>query len=320
MHTLVIHGGAGALSRELMSPETEEAFRDALTAALHAGNRVLARGGDALTAVETAVVEMEDSPLFNAGRGSNFTRDGVNEMDASIMDGRDLRAGAVAMLRRIRNPVSLARRVLEDGRHVLLCAEGARRFAGECGISEISDEYFHTEFRWRAMLLSRDKGVSGLSEDIVATLGRVAEGQEKFGTVGAVALDDAGDLAAATSTGGTTAKYPGRVGDSALIGSGTYADNETCAVSATGHGEFFIRKAVAHEISSLMRYRDLSVEDAADEVVNRQLVDLGGRGGVIALDRLGNIAMPFNTPGMYRGYIRADGSVYVGIFKEVLAL
>lgn len=313
---LAIHGGAGALDRKVMTPEIEAAFRDALDSALRVGYAILDGGGDSLSAVEAAVKWMEDCPLFNAGRGSNFTVDGVNEMDASIMDGATLKAGAVAMVRRIRNPVGLARRVLEDDRHVLLCAEGAQRFARQCGIREVSDEYFHTDHRWNAMLLSRDGRGGGLSEDIIPDVGKFAAHAEKFGTVGAVALDRKGNVAAATSTGGTTAKYPGRVGDSAIIGAGTYADNGTCAVSATGHGEYFQRNVTAHEIAALMRYEGYSLSKAAESVIHGQLLELGGRGGVIALDAQGNVAMPFNTPGMYRGCIRSDGKPYTGIFKD----
>jgi len=316
MYTLVIHGGAGTLQRDGMSPAMEKRFRDALQQALQAGADVLADGGSSLSAVELAVAVMEDHPLFNAGRGANFNTDGVNELDASIMDGATLRAGAVAMLRGIRNPVRLARMVLEHGQSVLLCGDGARRFARDHGVEEVADAYFHTPHRWHAMVSSRDGQAAALSEDFIPDEQMLAATNAKLGTVGAVALDRAGNLAAATSTGGTTAKVPGRVGDSAVIGAGTYADNATCAISATGHGEYFIRNVTAHNISSLMRHAGRSLAEAADEVVNRQLVALGGRGGVVALDRAGNIAMPFNTPGMYRGYIRADGSTAIGIFKD----
>jgi len=315
MHTLVIHGGAGTLRRESMSAETEQAFRTALRHALEAGHAVLMAGGDSLTAVERAVNSMEDCPLFNAGRGSTFTLDGTIEMDAAIMEGAGRKAGAVAMVRGIRNPISLARRVMEHSPHVLLCGEGAHRLAREGGVATEPDAYFHTDWRWRAMQASRDPSKGGLSEDIVPGKELLAAVDQKFGTVGAVALDAAGNLAAATSTGGTNAKLPGRIGDTPIIGAGTYADNATCAVSATGHGEYFIRNATAHEIASLMRHAGRTLEQAADEVVNGQLVELGGRGGVVAIDRQGNLAMPFNTSGMYRGFIRADGSTHIAIFK-----
>lgn len=319
MHTIVIHGGAGTLRRETMTAETERAFRRALEASLRAGHEVLAGGGDAVTAVEHAVMSMEDCPLFNAGRGSAFTLDGTIEMDASIMEGANREAGAVAMVSTVRNPVSLARLVMEKNPHVLLCGEGAQRFARECGVAEEDLEYFRTEWRWKAMDQIRDPSRGGLSEDIVPPPpdpALIEAMDKKFGTVGAVALDAAGNLAAATSTGGTNAKFPGRIGDSPIIGAGTYADNETCAVSATGHGEYFIRNATAHEIASLMRYAGLSLQDAAERVVNGQLVEMGGRGGIVAIDRHGNIAMPFNSAGMYRGYLRADGSTEISIFKE----
>lgn len=316
MYTLVIHGGAGALSRENMSPEIENSFRSGLSHALNAGEKILKSGGSSLDAVEAAVRELEDCPLFNAGRGSNFTFDGINEMDASIMEGATLRAGAVSMVRRIKNPIALARKVLDKNEYVLLTAEGAQRFARECRIAEVSDDYFHTEFRWRAMLRNRDGGKSKLSEDVVPEADICDPLDKKFGTVGAVAMDMHGNLAAATSTGGTTAKYPGRVGDSAIIGSGTYANNETCAISCTGHGEHFIRNVTAHEISNLMKYGGFSLKQAADQVVYEQLVKQGGRGGVIAVDAKGNFAMPFNTPGMYHAYVTSDGKHFTGIFKE----
>ncbi|MCC5833283.1 MAG: isoaspartyl peptidase/L-asparaginase [Opitutales bacterium] len=316
MYTLVIHGGAGALSRDAMTPEIENSFRSGLSHALNIGEAILKRGGSSLDAVEAAVKELEDCPLFNAGRGSNFTFDGINEMDASIMEGATLRAGAVSMVRRIKNPISLARKLLDKNEHVLLTAEGAQRFARECRIAEVSDDYFHTDFRWRAMLRNRDSGSSKLSEDVVPD-GEVCDPlDKKFGTVGAVAMDIEGNLAAATSTGGTTAKYPGRVGDSAIIGSGTYANNETCAISCTGHGEYFIRNVTAHEISNLMMYKGMSLNEAADEVVHKQLIEMGGRGGVIGVDTKGNIAVPFNTPGMYHAYITSDGQHFTGIFKD----
>ncbi|HKJ91272.1 MAG TPA: isoaspartyl peptidase/L-asparaginase, partial [Oceanipulchritudo sp.] len=304
MYTLVIHGGAGALSREAMTEAIEGSFRNGLEEALEAGRDILGSGGTSLDAVEAALRAMEDNPLFNAGRGSNFTREGRIEMDASIMEGAGLRAGAVATVSGVKNPISLARRILEQGDHVLLSGDGARCFARECGLPEAGETYFHTDFRWEAMLRERERSEGSLSEDVLPENNPDDNPLTKrFGTVGAVALDEAGNLAAATSTGGTTAKSPGRVGDSALIGSGTYANNATCAVSATGHGEYFIRNVTAHEVSALMAHAGLSLREAADRVVNGQLAAFGGRGGVVAVDARGAIAMPFNTPGMYHGYV-----------------
>jgi beta-aspartyl-peptidase (threonine type) len=300
MHAIAIHGGAGTLSLDDLSVEATRPYREGLERALAAGLGVLERGGAALDAVVAAVQVLEQDPLFNAGLGAVLAADGSVELDASIMDGRDLRAGAVAAVRHVRSPIDLARRVMEHSGHVMLVGVGAEEFALEQGLVLVPNGHFVTERR-RAEL-----------QRIVA--GQSLPGREDLmGTVGAVALDEHGNLAAATSTGGTAGKRWGRVGDSPLIGAGTYAANDACAVSATGHGEYFIRAAVAHEIASLVRYRGLDVVAAADEVVMRQLVRLGGSGGVIAVGREGRIAMPFNSPGMLRAAADSNGRRELGL-------
>jgi len=301
---LVIHGGAGALPKQKRTPEQEAEVRAALSDALRSGHEILAGGGPALDAVETAVRVLEDSPHFNAGKGAVFTNAGTNELDASIMDGATLRAGAVAALTRIKNPVSLARLVMEKSRHVMLVGAGAEAFAREQGVDFVEPSYFHTERRWKELEDAQERE---------RTQGRDAGGEDiHYGTVGAVALDRAGNLAAATSTGGTTNKRFGRVGDTPLIGCGTYADNRTCAVSCTGKGELFIRAAAAHDVSALVGYKGLSLADAAAEVIAKQRA-LGGEGGLIALDASGRFAMPFDTAAMYRGHVDATGRIVVAI-------
>ncbi|WP_161889241.1 isoaspartyl peptidase/L-asparaginase family protein [Pontibacter russatus] len=314
--TLVIHGGAGTITRDNMTPEKEKAYTAQLNEALKTGFAILEKGGSSLDAVEATVRVMEDSPLFNAGKGAVFTNEGKNELDAAIMDGKTLKAGAVASVTTIKNPVSAARAVMEQSEHVMLIGAGAEQFAKEKGLEIVNPSYFRTETRYRQLQEIRDRektkldhdGGSGSNEHIFT------EGH-KFGTVGAVALDAYGNVAAATSTGGMTNKRYGRVGDVPIIGAGTYADNNTCAVSATGHGEYFIRSVVAHDIASLMDYKGMSLQEAADEVVMKKLVKRGGEGGVIAVDRHGNIAMPFNSAGMYRGYIK-KGKSEVAIYKD----
>ena len=300
MHAIAVHGGAGALSPADLTPDNERAYRHGLEQALRAGFEVLSKGGASLDAVVAAVQVLEDDPLFNAGRGAVLNAGGVAELDASLMDGRDLRAGAVAGLRHVRSPIELARRVMDHSPHVMLAGPGAEEFALEQGMAPVANSHFVTERRRREL----ERFLKGVA----------ASGDESLmGTVGAVALDADGNLAAATSTGGTTGKRWGRVGDSPLIGAGTYAANDCCAVSATGHGEYFIRAAVAHEIASLMRYRGLGVVEAADEVVMGQLVKLGGSGGVIAVGRDGRIAMPFNSAGMLRGAMDSRGTLMTGL-------
>jgi len=302
---LAIHGGAGTISRADLSAEQEAAIRADLDAALDAGSRVLRDGGAALDATIAAVTVLEDSPWFNAGKGAVFAAEGHNELDASIMDGATLRAGAVAGLRHIRNPILLARAVMEQSPHVMLIGEGAERFAASIGMQPVDPSYFRTEARWKQLEAARARESS--QSDARPPAGAY------FGTVGAVALDRQGRLAAATSTGGMTNKRWGRVGDAPIIGAGNYAD-DGCAVSATGWGEFFIRLAVAHDICARVRYLGSDVQAAAEAVVLKRLGELGGEGGVIAIDRRGRIALPFNSAGMYRGWLTPDGERGVAIF------
>ncbi|HEV2145830.1 MAG TPA: isoaspartyl peptidase/L-asparaginase [Longimicrobiaceae bacterium] len=316
---IAIHGGAGTISRAAMTPEREAEYRAALTQALQAGHAVLARGGTSLDAVTAAINVMEDSPLFNAGKGAVFTNDGKNELDAAVMDGRTLEAGAVAGLHHVKNPVNLARAVMEKSPHVMMIGEGAETFARQQGITMVPASYFRTESRWEALqrALQAEKRQGTTSYFRALEESRDPEHRDrKFGTVGAVALDRSGNLAAGTSTGGMTNKRFGRVGDVPIIGAGTYANNASCAVSATGHGEYFIRYTVAHDICARMQYRGLPLAEAADQVVMDVLVKAGGEGGVIAMDAQGNVAMPFNSSGMYRGYVGPDGNPTVAIFKD----
>lgn len=309
---LVIHGGAGTILRADMTDEQDAEYRAKLSEALEAGYRVLADGGAALDAVQAAVNVMEDSPLFNAGKGAVFTAEGINELDASIMDGRDERSGAVAGVKRIRNPIDLARAVMEKSQHVMLVGEGAEAFAREQGFELVDPKYFYTERRWEAL----QRVLEQQRTDARRGQAHVLTEAEKHGTVGAVALDQGGNLAAATSTGGMTAKRWGRVGDSPIIGAGTYASNESCAVSSTGHGEFFIRNVVAYDICARVRYLGESVEQAARHIITEKLPAIGATGGIIAIDRKGNMTAPFNTEGMYRGWVGADGQKVVRIYKE----
>ncbi len=309
---IAIHGGAGTIERAKMTPDKARAYRATLEQSLRAGHEILTRGGTSVDAVTAAVRVMEDSPLFNAGKGAVYTADGTHEMDAAVMDGATRAAGAVAAVTRVRSPVDLARMVMAKSEHVMLVGAGAEKFAREQGIALVEPSYFDTPERLEQLKQAKER-------DAAKARGERTEApteQEKHGTVGAVALDRFGNIAAATSTGGMTNKKFGRVGDSPIIGAGTYADNETCAVSATGHGEFFMRLVVAHEIASEMRYARRSLRDAADDVINRQLTALGGTGGVIAIDRKGHVAMPFNTSGMYRGWIDAEGNVSTAIFAD----
>ena len=294
---LAIHGGAGTITRENMSTEKEAEYISKLTAALKTGYAILENGGSGLDAVEATIKVMEDSPLFNAGKGAVFTGAGTNELDASIMDGATLQGGAVAGVKTVKNPISAARKVMEKTGHVLLAGEGADAFAKEQGLDIVDNSYFHTEHRFKSLIKAKEKEM------------------EKHGTVGCVALDKKGNLAAGTSTGGLTNKRWGRVGDSPIIGAGTYASNETCAVSATGQGEYFIRGSVAFDIAAQMDYEKKSVQTAAQAVIDK-LTERGGTGGVIVMDSKGNIAMPFNTEGMYRGFYLNDGELTVKIYKD----
>jgi beta-aspartyl-peptidase (threonine type) len=296
---IVIHGGAGNIHPDNIPPERAEAISAKLSEALETGISILAAGGSSLDAVEAVVRILEDSPLFNAGKGAVFTHEGKNELDASIMDGKTLNAGAVAGIGDIRNPISAARIVMEKSPHVLLAGAGASRFVSENGAEVVDSSYFRTERRWQQLQRQLQRG-----------------SVEKYGTVGCVALDSEGNLAAGTSTGGMTNKRFGRIGDSPIIGAGNYASNSSCAVSATGHGEFFIRYAVAHDISALMQYSGMSVREAARTVIQQKLKRAGGSGGVICVDRDGNIAMEFNTGGMLRAYATAGGEKAVRVFEK----
>jgi beta-aspartyl-peptidase (threonine type) len=301
---LVIHGGAGTITRASMSAEAEKQYRAGLEEALRTGHGVLTKGGSSIDAVEATIRVMEDNPLFNAGKGAVFTHEGRNELDAAIMEGKTKKAGSVAGVTIIRNPITAARAVMERSAHVMMVGRGAELFATKMGLEIVDPSYFWTERRWKSLQqeLLKEKEQGG--------------GDKKFGTVGAVAVDASGNLAAGTSTGGMTNKQFGRVGDAPIIGAGTYADNESCAVSATGHGEFFIRWTVAYDIAALMKYRGMSVQEASNEVIHKKLAPVKGEGGVIVLDAKGNFAMPFNSEGMYRGWIGADGVPHVEIYKN----
>ncbi|OGU67998.1 MAG: beta-aspartyl-peptidase [Stygiobacter sp. RIFOXYC12_FULL_38_8] len=295
---LVIHGGAGTILKKNMSPEKEAAYTEKLKEALTTGYKILDSGGTSLDAVNAVINIMEDSPLFNAGKGAVLTEKGEAELDASIMEGKTLAAGAVAGVKHIKNPINLARLVMEKSPHVMMIGDGAEEFAKQNNYELVDNKYFITEERRQQYL-------------------KIKEAQDqKHGTVGCVALDKTGNLAAGTSTGGMMMKKFGRVGDAPIIGAGTYANNNTCAVSATGHGEYFIRLGVARDISSLMEYKNYSLRQAADEVINVKLTKLGGTGGVIAIDKNGNVTMPFNTEGMYRGYYINGGEPVVKIYKD----
>lgn len=308
---LVVHGGAGVIAKKEMTPEKEAARRAVLAEALRAGHAVLKANGTSLDAVVAAIKILEDSPLFNAGKGAALNRNGVAELDAAIMDGATRKAGAVAAVRRIKNPITAARRVMEQTPHVLLSGAGADAFAREQGLKLMPPSYFVTPER-RQQLEEIQRAEKSLPKAHAART-QVAD---RVGTVGAVALDRHGNLAAGTSTGGLANKLPGRVGDSPIIGAGTYADNATCAVSGTGQGEFFIRAVAAHDIAALMNYKQMSLKDAANEVVMKKLVAMKAEGGAIAVDCRGNIAMPFNCEGMYRGSIREDGQMEIAIYEK----
>jgi beta-aspartyl-peptidase (threonine type) len=307
---LVIHGGAGTIERSKMTPERETEYRAGLERALTAGYGILKKGGSSLDAVEAAVRVLEDDPHFNAGKGAVFTSEGKNELDAAIMDGKTRKAGAVASVKHIKNPIGLARLVMEKSPHVMLDCAGAEAFAKEQGIELVDEKYFFTQERWDSLQRIKDaekKGAVGGKKFFISD-------QDRHGTVGAVALDQNGDLAAATSTGGMTNKRPGRIGDSPVIGAGTYASNATCAVSCTGDGEYFIRAAVAHEISAQIQHRGVSLREAAQAALD-EAKKLGGEGGLIAIDKNGQMALPFNTNGMYRGYVDPSGKFVVDIYK-----
>jgi L-asparaginase / beta-aspartyl-peptidase len=313
-YALAIHGGAGTISRQKLSPEKEAAYRAALDSALTIGETILKNGGTALDAVTQTVIFLENCPFFNAGRGAVFTHEGKNELDASIMDGLTQKAGSVGGVTTIKNPILLARAVMDKSPHVLLTGRGAEQFADENGLERADAKWFFTPERWQTLqeVQAEERAKSGAQGSILEDFDPNPD--KKFGTVGCVALDRQGNIAAGTSTGGMTNKRWNRLGDTPVIGAGTYADNAVCGVSCTGHGEFFIRYAVAHDVWALMSYKNLSLADATAEVVNRKLVEKGGEGGLIAVDKWGNVALPFNSEGMYRGYAK-PGERRVDIWK-----
>ena len=315
---IVIHGGAGTIVKENMTDSLEKAYKDKLEEAIRVGHEILANGGTSMEAVQRTINVMEDSPLFNAGKGAVFTNAETNELDASIMDGKTLKAGAVAGVTTVKNPINLAWEVMENSEHVMMAGKGAELFAEERGMEIVDPEYFYTENRFQSLqrLKDNESEETELDHDQSAAFVDPFIKDSKYGTVGAVALDKNGNLAAGTSTGGMTNKKWGRIGDAPIIGAGTYANNKTAAISATGWGEFFIRGVVAHDISALMEYKRLSLEDAAHEVIQNKIPDLGGNGGIIAIDFQGNIAMEFNTAGMYRAHMNKDGDLEIAIYGE----
>jgi len=310
-YAIAIHGGAGTILKSTMTPEKELAYKTGLQDAIEAGESILKNGGSAFDAVESAIIQLENNPLFNAGKGAVFTNTGKHEMDASIMNGRDLMAGAVAGVEGVKNPISLARAVMEQSEHVLLTGNGAMDFAKKVNASFENEEYFFVQLRYDQLQQAKQSNSMILDH----TEDKIEHGEKKFGTVGCVALDLQGNLAAGTSTGGMTNKKFGRVGDSSIIGAGTYANNNTCAISCTGHGELFIRSVVAYDISCLMEYKNLSLKEACDIVVMDKLVKIGGEGGLIALDAKGNIVLPFNSEGMYRASKKQNEDIFIGIYK-----
>lgn len=307
---IAIHGGAGTILRSLMTPEKESLYIKGLQEAIDAGHKILKEGGTSIDAVEAAVVALENYPLFNAGKGAVFTNKGTHEMDASIMDGKTLEAGAVSGISNVQNPVALARVIKEKSGHVFLCGTEAETFAKLMNLPFQPDDYFYEEGRYKQWQEVKDSDGYQLDHTVNSGEGK------KFGTVGAVALDMHGNIAAATSTGGMTNKRFGRVGDSPMIGAGTYANNATCAISCTGHGEYFIRAVVAYDISCLMEYKGLTLKQACDYVVKDKLVKFGGEGGLIAIDTAGNIELPFNSEGMYRGYKKGDADAVIKIYED----
>ena len=308
----IIHGGAGVITRGSMTPEVEAEYKAKLTEAVTAGYKALQDGKSSLDAVEIAIRILEDSPLFNAGKGAVFTNDGKNELDSSIMDGKTLAAGAAAGLHKVKNPITLARAIMEKSPHVMMVGDGAEKFAAEQKIELVDEKYFWTQRRWDDLQkeLEKDKA------KVKSQKAKPADVESKYGTVGAVALDRKGNIAAGTSTGGMTNKRYGRVGDVPIIGAGTYANNDTCGISATGWGEYFIRVGVARDISALMEYRAMTVQAAADSVMAK-VKKLGGNGGVVAMDKFGNMAVSFNSEGMYRAYINGEGKAVVEIYKDL---
>jgi len=312
--SIIIHGGAGSIRRDNMSEEKETEYRQKLEEAIRVGYSILENGGTSLDAVQNTINILEDSPLFNAGKGAVFTHEGVNEHDASIMEGKTLNAGASAGTKTVKNPINLARAVMDNSPHVMLSREGAETFAAEQGLEIVEPSYFSTEKKLKSL-----KRVKASENNKVASFYDADLQDSKFGTVGCAALDKHGNLAAGTSTGGMTNKRWGRIGDSPIIGAGTYANNNTCAVSSTGWGEFFIRGMVAHDISALMEYKGLTLKEAAQEVIQNKLPNIGDRGatgGIVAIDKNGNMVMEFNTQGMFRATMNDNGELYIGMFKD----
>lgn len=314
---IVIHGGAGTILKENMTDSLEQAYKTKLEEAIRAGHAVLAQGGTSIEAIEQAINIMEDSPLFNAGKGAVFTNAETNELDAAVMDGETLNAGAVAGVTTVKNPIDLAIAVMKNSEHVMMIGKGAETFAKEQGLELVDPKYFYTENRFRSLQRIKESEKTQLDHDDQKTafLDPFIK-DSKYGTVGAVALDKHGNLAAGTSTGGMTNKRWGRVGDVPVIGAGTYANNKTAAISGTGWGEFFIRGVVAYDISALMEYKGLSLQEAAEEVIQKKNVELGGDGGIIAIDHDGNMVMEFNTAGMYRAKMNRKGDLEIGIYGE----
>lgn len=308
---IAIHGGAGTILKNIMTAEKELEYKKGLEQAIRSGEKILASGGPALDAVEAAIIQLENNPLFNAGKGAVFTNQGKNEMDASVMEGKTLMAGAVTGVTNIKNPITLAKTVMQQSEHVFLSGLGAMEFAEKMKLEFAPDEYFFVQQRYNQLMEAKQTDSVTMDHNDKKT-----SGKDKTGTVGCVALDVNGNLAAGTSTGGMTNKKYGRVGDSPMIGAGTYANNQTCAISCTGHGEFFIRAVVAYDISCLMEYKGLSLKQACQVVVHQKLVALGGEGGLIALDAHGNIELPFNSEGMYRASLKANQDLFIGIYKE----
>ena len=310
-YAIALHGGAGTILRSHLTPEKELAYKNALNEALETGESILKKGGSALDAVERTVISLENCPLFNAGKGAVFTHEGKHEMDASIMNGIDLSAGAVSGINHVKNPVKLARAIMEQTEHVYLSGVGALQFAKKINAELETDDYFYVQMRHDQWKEAQKSDGIFLDHNIQQN----ENGEKKFGTVGAVALDLHGNLAASTSTGGMTNKKFGRVGDSPIIGAGTYANNATCAISCTGHGEFFIRSIVAYDISCLMEYAGLTLKQACDKVVKDKLVKIGGEGGLVAVDKFGNIELSFNSEGMYRAMKTSESDSFIGIYE-----
>lgn len=313
---IILHGGAGTILKEHMSDSLEAAYKEVLEKAIKTGYAILENGGTSLDAIAETIKIMEDSPLFNAGKGAVFTHHETNELDASVMVGNSLDAGAVSGVTRVKNPIDLAIKVMKDSPHVMLSGEGAEQFAAEKGIELVDPSYFYTENRFRSLQRIKASEKTELDHDGKTSTTNPELTNSRFGTVGAAALDKHGNLAAGTSTGGMTNKRWNRIGDAPIIGAGTYANNATCAVSSTGWGEFFIRAVVAHDISALMEYKGLSLQEAARKVIQEKVPALGGDGGIVAIDKDGNMVAEFNTAGMYRASMNSKGEIMIGIYKD----